>query len=149
MAESVQEDQTPINIKYQCAHLTCRLQCFTGELELTQGRFERLKEGAAQLSETGAAMFKSPSMVCKIATTQDFRVVEFTNDNPIVEKESINEIGQLEEQRSKLARSLEHEKQEFKRKETEFKAEMQHITNKLKTLRAQERSRKMKNSKDN
>jgi len=141
---SLVEDQTLVRVKYQCMHLTCRLQCYTGEIELTQGRFERLKDGSAQLPDMGTTMFKSPSMVCKIATTQDFRVVEFTNDNPIVHEETSNDVERLEEQRAKLKRSLQHEKEEFKRKEAEFKQNIQELTEQLKTLRAQERSRKMK-----
>jgi|GEM_PF-5048653 len=139
-----QEDTTPIMVKYQCTHLTCRLQCYTGELSLTRGRFERLKAGANQSVETGATMLKSPSMVCKIATTQDFRVIEFTNDSSISQAISNNHIQSLEQQRDTLRRTLRHKKETFKKERTELEDQIQTKTDALKALRVQERSRKVR-----
>lgn len=92
-----EEVKSEIKVGYQCQHLTCRMECYTGELTLAKERFELLKQYAPE------DHFKSPSGLCKISSAQDFKIisVEDVLQDPDVVRQRIK---QLELKKKELTR---------------------------------------------
>lgn len=95
-----------VQIDYLCQHLSCRMACKEGTVIISNEDFINLREGS-----TEAGCMRSPSKVCKIGHTQDFKILskedykEKSESEPevkVIKTIDINVFLKLEEKVGKL-----------------------------------------------